>query len=153
MIRLKGDAFTVELGHLLDRAVLAALHQQNTPEEEPVPLVFLLAALSLGMRSTVEERIVILFEAMQTKNASVTYQDVREMVGYLQDTCQLVPDSQVVEGSRKYPTQQYERGTPEQLVQWDGSDQDVLDLDAFSAIVRSRAVCAWGECYNKKKSA
>jgi len=152
MCRLKGEAFTVELGHLVDRAVLAALHQQGKAQDEPLPLAFLLTSLSLGLRSTVDDRISILFEAMQTKNGNVTYEDVRNMVGYLQDTCQLAPDSQVVEGERKYPTQQYERGTPVQLVQWEGSDQDVIDLDAFTAIVRSKAVCAWGECYNKKKS-
>lgn len=153
MCRLKGDAFTVELGHLVDRAVLAALRQQGKWEDEPVPLAFLLAALSLGLRSSVDDRISILFEAMQTKNGNVTIEDVRNMVGYLQDTCQLVPDSQVVESpTAKYPTQQYERGTPSQLVQWEGSDQDVMDLDAFADIVRSKSVCAWGECYNKKKS-
>lgn len=152
MCGLKGEAFTVELGYLLDRAVLAALHQQSKSEEEPVPLVFLLAALSLSMRSSVDDRIAILYEAMQTSSANVTYKDVRDMVGYLQDTCQLEPTSQVVEGPTKYPTQQYERGTPEQLVQWDGTDQDPIDVDAFAAILRSRAVCAWGECYNKKKA-
>jgi len=152
MVRLKGEAFTVELGHLMDRAVLAALHQQGKQEDEPVPLVFLLTALSMGLRSSVDDRVAILFEAMQTKNESVTYEDVRNMVGYLQDTCQLVPDSQIVKAPTQYPIpQQYERGTPDQLVHWEGSDQDVMDLNAFDAIVRSKAVCAWGECYNWKK--
>lgn len=152
MVRLKGDAFTVELGHLMDRAVLAALHQQDKREDEPVSLVFLLAALSMSLRSSVDDRIAILFEAMQSKNGNVTFEDVRDMVGYLQDTCQLVPDSQVVKAPTQYPIpQQYKRGDPSELVQWEGSDQDVMDLDSFAAIVKSKAVCAWGECYNWKK--
>lgn len=151
MARLKGDAFTVELGYLVDRAVLAALHEKDKREDEPLPLVFLLTALSMSLRSTVDDRIAILFEAMQPKNGSVRYEDIRDMVGYLQDTCQLVPDAQIVKGEQKYPIQQYERGTPDQLVQWEGSDQDALDKEAFSAIVTSKAVCAWGECYNRRK--
>lgn len=152
MMRLKGDAFTIELGHLMDRAVLDALHQQQRSETEPVPLVFLLAGLSLGLRSSVDDRIAILYETMQTKNPSVTYQDVKAMVGYLQDTSQLEPASQVVEAPTKYPTQQFVRGTPDQLVQWKGSYEDPMDLSAFSDILTSKAVCAWGECYNRKKS-
>jgi hypothetical protein len=153
MSRLKGDAFTVELGHLLDRTVISALHDQGKPEDAEVPLTLLLAALSLALNSSVEDRITILFEAMRLKNGNVAYQDVRDMVGYLQDTCQLVPDAQVVEAETKYPTQKYKRGTAQQLIQWEGGSQDAMDVDAFAAILRSKSVCAWGECYNKKKPA
>jgi hypothetical protein len=153
MSRLKGDAFTVELGHLLDRAVIAALHDQGKPEDTQVPVTFLLAALSLSLNSSVEDRINVLFEAMRLKNGNVAYQDVRDMVGHLQDTCQLVPDAQVVQAEQKYPTQKYKRGTPSQLVHWEGGSQDAMDVDAFAAIIRSKSVCAWGECYNKKKAA
>ena len=151
MIRLKGDAFTVELGHLLDRAVISALDKEGIPEDEQVPLPFLLAALSLTLNSSVSDRITVLYESLQLKNGTVTFDDVLHMVGYLQQTSQLVPDTQVVEGDTKYPAQQYERGTPQQLVQWDGSNADVMDQDAFTAILTSRSVCAWGECYVKKK--
>jgi hypothetical protein len=151
MSRLKGDAFTVELGHLLDRAVIAALHEQGKSEDAQVPLTFLLAALSLALNSSVEDRIHILFDATRLENGNVAYEDVRNMVGYLQDTCQLVPDAQVVQAEQKYPTQKYKRGTPKQLVQWEGGSQDAMDVDAFAAIIRSKSVCAWGECYKKKK--
>ena len=151
MARLKGDAFTVELGYLVDRAVLAALREQGKREDEPVSLLLLLTALSMSLCSSVDDRITILFEAMHPKDGMLKYKDIRAMVGFLQDTCQLVPDAQIVKGERKYPTQQYERGTPDQLVQWEGSDQDDLDKEAFSAIITSKAVCAWGECYNRRE--
>jgi hypothetical protein len=100
----------------------------------------------------------------------LTIHDIYEMVGYLQDTCQLVPDSQVVATDTKYPIQQYERGTPEKLVVWGNvSDESApssqkiqeqqtrsndnnasIDLDAFTSILCSKSVCAWGECYNRK---
>lgn len=151
MARLKGDAFTVELGYLVDRAVLAALREKGKREDEPVSLLFLLTALSMSLCSSVDDRITILFEAMHPKDGTVKFKDIQAMVGCLQDTCQLVPDAQIVKGGRQYPTQQYERGTPDQLVQWEGSDQDDLDREAFSAVITSKAVCAWGECYNRRR--
>jgi len=98
----------------------------------------------------------------QSSSSSVTLSDVITMVEYLQETDQLVPDTQVVPTETKYPTQQYRRGTPEELVQWQAaaddstsnnsiSKEECLDLDAFAGILRTKSVCAWGECYHKKK--
>ena len=99
-----------------------------------------------------------------TTTAAVTIDQVVELVGYLQDTCQLVPDAQVVATTRKYPLQEYQVGTPEQLVdrhRWvkkkndDGKKEEEqqpnIDCSALAAILRSKSVCAWGECYHKKK--
>jgi hypothetical protein len=151
MIRLKGDSFTVEMGHLMDRVVLGSLKDHETESTDPKPLSFWLTLLSLALNSPVPERIQILYQVLQAQDETVTISDVRDMVGYLQDTCQLVPDSQVIPTDQKYPIQQYERGTPEKLIVWEGTEHDPVDIDAFSSILRSKSVCAWGECYHKKK--
>jgi hypothetical protein len=118
--------------------------------------------------------------------------DVIEIVGYLQDTCQLAPDAQVIMTPVQYPIQQYERGQPNQLVVWKQKEEeqhqlekkddtkrtsgsnvlpltssasslsskpettpkynnDRIDFDAFASILRTKSVCAWGECYNRKR--
>ena len=96
-----------------------------------------------------------------SKESRVTLQDVIAMVDHLQQSCQLSPDTQVVPTETKYPIQQYRRGTPEELVQWPattadnnhspGEDEERLDADAFCGILRTKSVCAWGECYRRKK--
>jgi hypothetical protein len=153
MKQMKGDSFTIEFGHLMDRVVMAALTKRSKTEQDEVELAFLLAALSLALDSSVKERIEILYEAMQQTetDGQPTVQDVLDMVGYLQDTCQLVPSSQVVKSDQKYPTQQYHQGSPSELIQWDGKRSDTIDFDAFASILRSKSVCAWGECHNKRK--
>ena len=151
MKSLKGDMFTVQLGHLLDRVVLAALQKHGKSSREPMPLAFWLTTLSLALNSSVPERIQVLYEVLENSATTpTTIKEVIEMVGYLQDTCQLVPDSQVVPTSSKYPVQQYKVGTAEELVKWE-DETDLMDVDAFADILRSKSVCAWGECYHKKK--
>jgi hypothetical protein len=157
MNTLKGDAFTIELGHLMDRVVDAALTTQGKTREDEVSLVFLLTSLSLAMDldASVSDRIRVLYEALQLgadSNGTVTHNDVAEIVGYLQDTSQLTPEAQVVEGDSKIPTQQFKVATPEQLIGWEGPEGESVDLQAFSDILRSKSVCAWGECYFKKKT-
>jgi len=143
---------SLELGHLLDRVVLGALQQQNTTTDQPQSLVFWCTVLSMALNAPVIDRIQVLYKILQMHHSHVTIQEVRQMVQYLQDTCQLVPDTQVVLADRKYPTQQYQRGQPHQLVEWEeGRSTDPVDVDAFGDILRSKSVCAWGECYHKKK--
>jgi hypothetical protein len=130
-----------------------------------MPLPFWLTVLSLALNGPVPDRIRILYEIAQLEkgrpmevssgdeeDTQVTLDEVRKMVGHLQNTCQLVPDKQVVPTETKYPAQQYKRGTPIELVQWEGKDdKEGIDIDAFAGILRSKSVCAWGECYHKKK--
>lgn len=151
MAHMKGGAFTIQLGHLIDRVVTQVLNKYGKSADDPLPLSLWLTTLSLALSSSVDARIQALFEVMENLNSPVIFSQVEEMVGYLQDTCQLPPDTQIVPTETKYPTQKWARGTAEQLVPWDGSTKDVMDLDAFSSILRSKSVCAWGECYNKKK--
>jgi hypothetical protein len=153
MKSLKGDNFTVELGHLVDRAVDAALANRGKTREDEMPILFFLTALSLAMDvdSSTSDRIRILYEGMELKEEAVTYKDVLDLVSYLQDTFQLPPETQVVTGENKIPTQEYKTGSPQELVAWDGTGNDVVDLQAFASILRSQSVCAWGECFFKKK--
>jgi hypothetical protein len=158
MVAMKGDNFTIELGHLMDRVVLGALKRHGHTSDEPQTLTFWLTALSLALSTPAVERIQMLYEVLQevgnidAENKTVTVADVQAMVGYLQDTCQLVPDTQVIMVvERKYPVQQYACGAPKQLVNWEGSEEDPIDVDAFAEILRSKSVCAWGECYSVKR--
>jgi hypothetical protein len=157
MVGLKGDNFTIELGHLMDRVVLGALKRHGHTSDEPQTLAFWLAVLSLALSTPAVERIQMLYEVLQEvgdhghDETTVTVVDVQAMVGYLQDTCQLVPDTQVIATDQKYPVQQYICGAPKQLVKWEGSEEDPIDVDAFAEILRSKSVCAWGECYNVKR--
>lgn len=151
MANLKGEAFTVQLGHLLDRVVADVLDKYEKSADDGLPLSLWLATLSLALCSSVDERIQVLYEVLENSTTPVTFSQVEDMVKFLQDTCQLPPDTQVVPTETKYPVQQWERGTPAQLVPWDGSKEDQIDLEAFYSILRSKSVCAWGECYHKKK--
>jgi len=88
-----------------------------------------------------------------------------DMVAYLQQTCQLVPDSQIIESQVKYPIQEYRIGTPLELAAMgktlkkkelskecrDGPEK-LWTCDDFHHLLRSKSVCAWGECYVKKQS-
>jgi hypothetical protein len=181
MARLEGQAFTVQLGHLIDRVVADVMEDHQVTPDTPMPVSLWLTALSLSLNSSVRDRIRILNEVLQLERnhgqqeeeapptpqmdvegrpddnydpgtaAAVTLAQIRPLVGYLQSTCQLPPDTQIVATDTKYPTQQWERGRPGDLVPWEGSDRDVIDLRAFASILRSRSVCAWGECYQKRK--
>jgi len=162
-------AFTVQLGHLLDRVAISALSRHDKTIRDTMPLQFWLTLLSLSLSGcSPSDRIRLLYQMMQaqatndngTEPDPVSMDQVVELVGYLQDTCQLVPDAQVVATSRKYPMQDYAVGTPEQLVdryRWVNKETTGpgsvthIDLEAMAAILRSKSVCAWGECYHKKK--
>jgi len=153
MKSLKGDAFTVELGHLLDRSVDFALLGKEKSRNDKVSTIFYLTALSLvlDIDTSVSERIRLLFEVVEETRGTVTYQDVKNLVGYLQDTSQLATDTQVIKAENYIPVQEYKRGSPEELIAWNGSKDDAMDLKSFNDILRSKSVCAWGECYFKKK--
>jgi hypothetical protein len=97
---------------------------------------------------------------------SVKLERVQKMVGNLQKTCQLVPDAQIVETTTKYPYQTHRIGTPEELVgmgqvmkKEELSDRacstkkdSYWSCQDFHHLLRSRSVCAWGECYIKTRS-
>jgi hypothetical protein len=151
MAQLKGGSFTVQFGHYMDRVVTQVLDKYEKSADDPLPLSLWLTTLSLALSSTVDERIQILFEVTEKLNSPVAFSQVEDIVGCLQDTGQLPPDTQIVPTETKYPVQTWERGTPDQLVPWEGSEKEVVDLDAFRSILRSKSVCAWGECYHKKK--
>jgi hypothetical protein len=176
MAQLKGAAFTIELGHLLDRLMVQVLNKHKVKDDSSnnnMPVTLFLTALTMALYSDTKERIRILYEILQLQEGhsgqhpsplsvedgesdhsrtTVTIDQVRSMVGYLQETCQLPPDTQIIPTETKYPTQQWKRGSPRDLVPWSGgTDRDLIDLYTFASILRSKSVCAWGECYYKRK--
>ncbi len=152
---------------------------ENKDEKLPVALFF--AAMASAMNGSVSDRIRILHEILGKEEENLKQQQqgglgmmmendtgnsgssaksvpltrIREMVGYLQETCQLPPDTQIVPTERKYPTQEWRRATPMDMVpdiSEDGSQTSSdVDLVEFAAILRTKSVCAWGECYMKWK--
>lgn len=191
---LKGEGFTIEFGHLVDRVVIAELERLGREDaaaassaaaaaaggggeqggegllRNELPLTFLFAAMSLALHGSVADRVRALYETMPSEmDASsaeilVAGEEVSKMVQHLQSTCQLVSDAQVVETNSKVPFQTYRVGTGDELttrareghggkkgspgVTREG--EGPVTLDDFHAILNSRAVCAWGECYVKK---
>ena len=153
---------TIELGYLLDRVALHICQEQATSSTQPQPVTLWLVLLSLALNAPVPDRIRVLYEILATEKGSadnnstsplVTLLQVRDLVAYLQSTSQLVLDTQVIpRENQAYPRQAYHRGSRDELVRWDGGGlHDPIDIDALAAILRSKSVCAWGECYSKKK--
>lgn len=106
----------------------------------------------------------------------VSMDQVEALVGYLQRSGQLAPDAQIVATSQKVPLQQYAVGTPKDLLlplqetllgnesndtaatstndnnnSSVCSNRTMIDKETFATILRSKSVCAWGECYRKTK--
>lgn len=190
---LKGEGFTVQFGHLVDRVVIAELERMQKEDDKSdggsmsggegreatllrkeMPLPFLFAALSLALNSTVNDRVRVLYESMDTAEDTsegeetttvVSGEQVTAMIAHLQNTCQLVPAAQVVETNSKVPYQTFRVGTGSELTKraregYGGKKgnagvtregvEGVCSLEDFHAILNSKTVCAWGECYVKK---
>jgi hypothetical protein len=181
----QGESFTIELGHFLDRIILAVLERRGEgapmAENDGLPVALFFAALASAVNGSLSDRIRILHEILimeeqerqlrvgagmtletSTNGAlatnSIPLARVRDMVGYLQDTCQLPPDTQIVPTEQKYPTQQWRRATPSDMLpdvsESEGEPEDGekdVDLVEFAAILRTKSVCAWGECYMRWK--
>ena len=189
---LKGKEFTIQLGHLIDRVAIAAIEKESElekqiegaiggsasdasemggdPTKRQLPLPLLFTVLSLALQSDATNRVRLLFDALQkgstsSEEGTVTEADIVKMVDYLQRSCQLVPDAQIVQTETKYPVQTYREGTPAELVgcakklmEDDGllreevKDAGRYDIVDFHRILRTKQVCAWGECYRKTKN-
>ena len=154
---------TIELGHLLDRTALHMV-QKMQPQangappittETPLSVTRWLVLLSLALNAPVPDKMRVLYEILATESGdgTVTLWQVRDLVGYLQDSSQLVLETQVIPTpNAAYPIQAYHRGTPDELVRWDGGGlDDKLDVDALADILRSKSVCYQGECYASRK--
>ena len=187
----KWEGFTVQMGHLMDRVVIAELERRRAANvagqegsDDELPLSFLLASLSLALNSSVADRIRVLYDSMlignemnssssseegdqsTNTNTNASKEQVEDMIQNLQSTCQLVPDAQIVETNSKVPYQTFRVGTGSELTRraregYGGKkgSQGVtkeadgpVTLEDFHAILKSRTVCAWGECYIKKSS-
>lgn len=174
MRSIKGDQFTIKFGHLMDRVVIAENENKKCSD-----ISFFLVVLTLTVNCPIRDRVELLFQIMKTfgdastKNATtedkthVPETDIIKMIDLLQKSCQLVPDTQIIESETKYPIQQYKVGSPLELMAIgknakkdklsDGalsngeSNERKWTCDDFHHLLRSKGVCAWGECYVKKK--
>ena len=222
MIKLKGEAYTIQLGHLLDRVVASLVsyyaHEDDTSasaatagdgssasgtmmidssistssdgianmktiDELELPISLWLTVLSLAVYSTAEERIDLLYQVLLKErqvqqqgqevpspsattststtdsNSNPTLRQVVNMVGYLQRTCQLVPDTQVINIPEEYiPTQQFKIATSQELVEAATHVPVIAEApyltsemshEDFTLLLTTKPVCAWGECYQK----
>ena len=183
---MKGEGFTIQMGHLMDRVVIAELDRrrenaEGTETGDELPISFLLTTLSLSLNSSVADRIQVLYDTMlignemnnnntiaenNTNSNVASKEQVEKMIQNLQSTCQLVPDAQIVETNSKVPYQSFRVGTGQELTQRarqgyggkkgsQGVTKDAsgpVTVEDFHAILKSRTVCAWGECYIKKSS-
>lgn len=187
---IKGDQFVLNFGHLLDRVVIAASENSTRIKhdsdmmngQQKSDMSFFLVVLSLALNSSIRDRVELLFQIMsrfsETNNAElrsdvegkdvvVTEKDIIKMIDLLQQTCQLVPDTQILESETKYPVQEYKVGSPSELVaigkiakmeklsdsalKEGAATEKKWSCDEFHHLLRSKGVCAWGECYVKKK--
>jgi hypothetical protein len=105
---------------------------------------------------------------LSREEQTVSMNQVEQMIQHLQSTCQLVPDAQIVPTVSNIPFQAYRVGNGAELTRRACEGLDLMDgkdtnddvaaehesarvaLDDFYAILKSRSVCAWGECYVKK---
>jgi hypothetical protein len=120
---------------------------------------------SEGIQGQIEATIVDYQQKFDsTRGRVIEEKDVVQMVGFLQKTCQLVPDAQIIASDTKYPVQEYIVGSPVQLtihgkeMKKEELSEDALgdgergwSCDDFHHLLRSKSICAWGECYVKRK--
>jgi len=185
MRELKGEQFTIEFGHYLDRVMIGYYEKQKKkqgnkedtsltePLNENVSISFLLTMLSLALNGTISDRIQILFDVLAHRSDSkrkndiegepeVTEAAVENMIDYLQLSNQLPFDPQILTADVQYPIQEYKVGIPEELLAFakkevsDKGDLILLGKESFEckdfdAILHSTFICAWGECYGRKK--
>eukprot|EP00560_Eucampia_antarctica_P006995 CAMPEP_0197830404 /NCGR_PEP_ID=MMETSP1437-20131217/7013_1 /TAXON_ID=49252 ORGANISM="Eucampia antarctica, Strain CCMP1452" /NCGR_SAMPLE_ID=MMETSP1437 /ASSEMBLY_ACC=CAM_ASM_001096 /LENGTH=367 /DNA_ID=CAMNT_0043432795 /DNA_START=171 /DNA_END=1274 /DNA_ORIENTATION=+ len=140
----------------------------NGEDDDLLDLDLLLTILSVALHGSITDRVDVLFQIMMSQQT--TQSDVKDyapeshllrMITNLQKTCQLVPDAQILETEgRKYPLQQYHVGTPHEMltiakesqkekISQQASEQQQWDCHDFHVLLRSKAICAWGECYHK----
>jgi len=146
-------------GHYLDRVIL----NSYTSLVEKIPFDFLLVLLNMTLDCSPEERIQLLFEIytpkilqgdINTSNITISKQKVIRLVDLLQQTSQLVPESQIIEDDTKYPIQKYRKATSKEMLRKAQEEVKLQELPEWTCqnveiILRSKNICVWGECYQK----
>ncbi|KAH9088795.1 hypothetical protein Ae201684P_013009 [Aphanomyces euteiches] len=154
---LKGTA--MKNTHHLERVLLSLPKNANGK----VNLDLLLVAFSLAVKGGVDERLQCLFQLPLTgtavTDATLTKAQIQGILGHILETYQIPSEKRVVALEDKaYPYQEYAVATPEQiftaavgaLVKAKTLEQDIeaYNLEQFNLLMKSKAVCIWGECYN-----
>ncbi|KAF0685782.1 Aste57867_22390 [Aphanomyces stellatus] len=151
---------TMKNTHHLERVLLSL---PKSPVTGKVNLDLLLVAFSLAVKGNVDERLACLFNlpfaAKAPDNAALKKEQVEEILGHVLDTYQVPSEKRVVALEDKaYPYQEYAIATPDQLVtaaiaatvKAKSLEAGVTqyDVDQFGLLMKSKAICVWGECYN-----
>jgi len=162
-------------GFLLDRVAAQYIRSQPKLLEEaqrgaepPLPLPVLLAILSLACYSDVEERVEVFHELMAggdgggegegaPRRRLLSTAAAAEVVGALVHSCQLPAERRVREmEEQRYPWMSYREIKPPEMLdeafselKWDAKEKynTGLTQEELGAVLRSQAVCAWGECW------
>jgi len=147
------------------------------PDDAEESLFYYLTVLSLCICEEPDRRIESLFKLCEEEEKSrglaaaaaasddeekdsrtIRRSTVNELVTYLQKSCQIPADVQVVETGVEYPLREYKIGRGADLVNegvkllWEeGSDLDNMNFGEFRQLLRSRGVCYCGECYKLRK--
>ncbi|ETW09565.1 hypothetical protein H310_00116 [Aphanomyces invadans] len=145
--------------HHLERVLLSLPKNANGK----VDVNLLLVAFSLAVKGSVDERLESLFAlplaSKPTDDATLTKAQIEKVLGYVLDTFQVPSEKRVVALEDKaYPYQEYAVATPDQLLDAavsvsikaktidEGTQQ--FNMDQFALLMKSKAICIWGECYN-----
>ncbi|RHY35088.1 hypothetical protein DYB32_000428 [Aphanomyces invadans] len=143
--------------------VLQGTAMKNTNANGKVDVNLLLVAFSLAVKGSVDERLESLFAlplaSKPTDDATLTKAQIEKVLGYVLDTFQVPSEKRVVALEDKaYPYQEYAVATPDQLLDAavsvsikaktidEGTEQ--FNMDQFALLMKSKAICIWGECYN-----
>ncbi|KAF0751584.1 hypothetical protein AaE_006321 [Aphanomyces astaci] len=145
--------------HHLERVLLSLPKNINGK----IDVDLLVVAFSLAVKGSVDERLESLFAlplaAKLTGSSTLTKAQVEHVLGHVLDTYQIPSEKRVVALEDKaYPYQEYAIATPGQILDAavatsvkaktldEGTEQ--FNLDQFALLMKSKAVCVWGECYN-----
>jgi len=158
---------TLQQGYLLDRVVIKHLvNNQNCSTygvqegdtNSVLPLPFLLVALSLATCTSVDERVKIYHHLMSQSNPTeISFTEAATLIEDLKNTCQIPAEKHVHHADVKYPFQKYRLATGEEMLKASLQELKLENTQSFSIhqlldVLQSRAVCAWGECFSRKRN-
>ena len=119
-------------------------------------------AFSLAIKGTADERLACLF-GMLSPSDTITLSELTTFVENALLTFQIPSEKQVVvkKDISAYPFQQYERASSYRLVEdaiitltekekVPSVEMKEITFEDFSALMKSKNICLWGECYGNK---
>lgn len=151
----------IKNGYHLERVLL------NLPqdEEKRSNVDAMTTALSMAVKGTTDERLLCLFGLLSTEidgQQVISREKLDILLEYLFASYQIPSEKRVVPIlDEKYPFQKYEQAKPQQLVSQAveariaaekmpsnfESRDTMFTFEEFSALLKSKQICIWGECF------